>query len=50
MHGTENLNCHVVKLLINLLWKNKYGHVLVTRQKVWIDNWIYWPLIVRKYK
>jgi hypothetical protein len=25
-------------------------HVLVTRHGVWIDNWIYWTLIVCNYK
>jgi hypothetical protein len=28
----------------------KYCNVLVTRHKVWIDNWIYWTLITSYYK
>jgi hypothetical protein len=27
-----------------------YCHVLVTRHRVWIGNWIYWTLITRNYK
>jgi hypothetical protein len=26
------------------------SHVLVTRDWVWIDNWVYWTLITRNYK
>jgi hypothetical protein len=29
---------------------NIYCHVLVTRHRVWIDNWIYWTIITRNYK
>lgn len=31
-------------------FKIKYCRVLVTKQEVWIDNWICWTLITPTYK
>jgi hypothetical protein len=28
----------------------EYCHVLVSRHRIWTDNWIDWTLIIRNYK
>jgi hypothetical protein len=31
-------------------FSTRYCHVLVTKHRVWIGNWIYWNLRTRNYK
>jgi hypothetical protein len=51
VHWFQHLHNLVQMLdLVNTVYTGSYCHVLVTRQEVRIDNWIYWTLLTSNYK